>query len=212
MHRTLAPCGVIVLIILAAGWPARQTTVGQSPSGESGTTTSEDGHRMGRVAVVDVKRILSQHTTLQAGLKALGRDVQSHQERAAVRQAEIASVQKKLQTLKPGGIDYEKAQLLLTRLQTELTLEATRRQQEFLKREMALYSEAYGKVTASVARYAKENGIQLVLRSEEGKIDPNDQKSVLGGVNRIVVYQQGLDITDEILADLNAEEDTAADM
>ena len=212
MNRSLTVFVVIVLAIVAASWLAGGTTVGQGPGGETDGTASARANRLTPVAVVDIKRIFKQHAAFQQRLADLGREVQAFSQNATVRQTEIESWQRRLPTLKPGSAEYEKAQLLLTRLQTELKLETTRRQQQFLKREMTLYNDTYSKISAAVTQYAKDNGIQLVLRSDEEKVNPEDQKSVLGAVNRMVVYQEGLDITDEILADLNSEEESPTEM
>lgn len=205
MKRTLLMTGCLVLAILAAGWPMRQVTVGQATDGAGDQASGQiDGPP--RVAVVDIKRIFQDDPKFKSEIEKLRIDVQSYQKDTVVRQTEITSLQQRLQAMKPGSVERDKAQLLLARLQTELKLRTERRKEEILGREAALYSDTYAKITAAVSRYAKSHAIGLVLRSSHEEIDPNNQKSVLGAVNRMIVYQDGLDITDAILAELNQSE------
>ena len=205
MKRTLLMTGCLVLAIVAAGWPMRQVTVGQATDGGDDQASSQiDGPP--RVAVVDIKRIFQDDAKFKSDIGKLRIDVESYQKDTVVRQTEITSLQQRLQAMKPGSVERDKAQLLLARLQTELKLRTERRKEEILGREAALYSDTYAKITAAVSRYAKSHAIGLVLRSSHEEIDPNNQKSVLGAVNRMIVYQDGLDITDAILAELNQSE------
>jgi Skp family chaperone for outer membrane proteins len=203
MRTTL---GVTVAAVVAACWLLGQDTVGKSRSDDSAEPAGAACNTS--IAVIDVKRTFEESASFQQELGELKAEVRKFNERIAVRQVEIENLQKKLKQLKPGTGEFETTQLLLTRVQTELQLESTRRKQQFLKQEAILYKDTYAQVTAAIARYAEANGVRLVLRSNENAMDPENQQSVLSAVNQMVVYQQGLDITDAILAALNAEEDT----
>ena len=65
-------------------------------------------------------------------------------------------------------------------------------------------------VEQTVAVFAQRNRINLVLRFTGDEIKQDDRASILQGVNRPVVYQQGLDITDHILGLLNPPGQTTA--
>jgi Skp family chaperone for outer membrane proteins len=206
MNRTLLTHGCLVLAIVAVGWPMRQVTVGQATEADEEQTVSLGEGSPPRVAVVDVKRIFQDDGDFKNAMEKLRGDVEAYQKEAVVRQTEITSLQQKLKAMKPGSPERDKAQLLLARLQTELKLTNERRQQELVRREAALYGDTYTKITAAVSRYAKAHRIGLVVRSDQQEIDPSNSKSVLGAVNRIVVYQDNLDITEAILKELNSSE------
>jgi Skp family chaperone for outer membrane proteins len=201
----------LVLVIVAVGWPVRQATVGQAIEeraieGEAVPGMPLHAGNPPGVAVVDVKRIFREDAEFKVGFEKLRNELEAYQKQSVIRQTEIASLQQKLQAMKPGSAERDKAQLLLARLQTELNLTNERRQQEFMRREAALYGDTYAKITEAVSRHAKAHGIGLVVRSDQEEIDPNNNKSVLGAVNRIVVYQENLDITDAILEAMNKSE------
>jgi hypothetical protein len=62
----------------------------------------------------------------------------------------------------------------------------------------------YREIEDSVAMFAQRNRIGLVLRYTGDEMKPDDRASVLQGVNKPVVYQDRLDITQHILNQLNA--------
>jgi Skp family chaperone for outer membrane proteins len=156
------------------------------------------------IGVLNLPRIFEQHRGFQERLKQLKGELEEVQQQLVVRQAEIDSVQKKLQTLKPGSEPFEKQQLLLVRLQTEFRLATERHKQQMLERESALYGDTYQALSAVVTRYAKAHGLRLVLRSSDLTEGATDQQKTLAALNRIILYEEGLDITDAVLQELNA--------
>lgn len=56
------------------------------------------------------------------------------------------------------------------------------------------------------ATYAEKHGIELVLRFNGEPIERNNLQTVMQQLNRQVVFNnKGIDITDEILRQVNAE-------
>lgn len=202
-HRTF-PIASVIMVLIACWVCGQRTGNSQSAAQESGDAPKQS--QIGEIAVVDIANLFKQHPEFKKQLEAIRRQLDEFKKQVAVRQAEIESVQRKLQQLKPGTAAHDDAQLLLARLQTELKLSGGRKQQELVKQEAALYGDTYGEITEVISRYAKANGIRLVLRANQNPIDPSNQKSVLGAVNRQVVYHAGLDITDDILEELTTPE------
>ena len=56
----------------------------------------------------------------------------------------------------------------------------------------------------AVDSFAKRNGIALVIQFSADKIDPANPQSIMRGVNRAVVYQHQLNITDFVIEIVNA--------
>lgn len=197
------PIAIVTLMLISCWMCGQRPGNSQSAAQESGDAPEQTG--AGEVAVVNIANIFKQHPEFKRRLEAIRQQVNEFKKQVAVRQVEIESTQRKLQQLKAGTQEHDDTQLLLARLQTELKLSGGRKQQEFIKLEATLYSDTYGEITEAISTYAKANGIRLVLRANEGPIDPNNQKSVMGAVNRIVVYQADLDITDDILRELSTQ-------
>ena len=196
----------MVVLVLITGWMCGQKTAGpQSIAQENGDAAKQ--RQSGDIAVVNIASLVQQHRDFKQRIEIIRKQVGEANKQVAVRQAEIESVQRKLQRLRPRSPEHDETQLLLVRLETELKLSGDRQRQGFVKQEAVLYSDTYSEITAAIKRYAETNGIALVLRANHEPIDPNDQKSVLNAVNRVVVYHAQRDITDEILKVLNAPKD-----
>jgi hypothetical protein len=67
-----------------------------------------------------------------------------------------------------------------------------------------MYVEAYGLIADAVAAYAKSHEIDLVIRFNSENIDATKQPNqLLESLNRSVVYENNLDITEAIIAAVN---------
>ena len=72
-----------------------------------------------------------------------------------------------------------------------------------MNKEAQLYYNTYLEVQSVVASFAKQNNITLVLRFDSSPIDQTNRASVSAGVNRFIVYQNSLDITELITKQVN---------
>ena len=88
-------------------------------------------------------------------------------------------------------------------MQSDLQVGVGLKRKEFLEQEARVYYRVYREIEQTVAIFAQRNRIGLVLRFNGDEMKEDDRASVLQGVNRAVVYQQGLDITDLILKQCN---------
>ncbi|MCH5376400.1 MAG: hypothetical protein JJ992_20725, partial [Planctomycetes bacterium] len=91
----------------------------------------------------------------------------------------------------------------IARLKLEVQLKSAKLQKEFMEREAQVYFNAYREVEAIVGDFAKRNRIGLVLRYNGEEMDPSQRDSIMQGINRIVIYQDRLNITEMILDQLN---------
>ncbi len=83
-------------------------------------------------------------------------------------------------------------------------LKMTRLRKDFLEREAKVYYETFQEVDQAVAYYAQNMGIGLVVRFNSEAPDPNVREDILRAINKPVVYQDQINITDDVLAMLNA--------
>ena len=85
----------------------------------------------------------------------------------------------------------------------EPKLKMTKQRKEFLDREAKIYYRAHLEVNDAVKYYALRHNLGLVLRFNGDPIDPNDRQDVLRAINNPVVFQNGIDITPDVLKDLD---------
>jgi hypothetical protein len=67
-----------------------------------------------------------------------------------------------------------------------------------------MYLETYQGVMADVGKYCKAHGINLVMRFNGDPYDASDPEGLKKELNKAVLYQDGIDITDDILAIVNS--------
>jgi len=202
MTRNTAVPVTVLLVALAAGWLSPQSpdpsqTLAQEPAADVSSASD--------TAVLDVGKVLQGYKQFQGDLESLKAEVAKANQEVAVRQAEAESVAKELQGMQPGQPNFENKQLLLVRLQTELKQLVDRNRQQFVVREAGLYKQAYDQLRKRVSQFASEHGIRLVLRVNQGEVDARNPNAVLQSVNETVIYQNGLDITNEIIRHINSE-------
>lgn len=162
-----------------------------------------------RVAVIDIPYIFMNHTRFKAAIDAIKKDIDAYKEFVTEEQKRIRTESEKLEGFKPGSPEYKQMEENLARMKVELQLEGAKRQKDFMEREAGVYFNAYREVENAVAEFAQRNRIGLVLRFSAEDMDSTKRESIMQGINRIVVYQDHLNITELILARLNGSPATA---
>lgn len=203
MSRTFLRCSLAGSLLAAVWWLGRASG-DEVPADQPWPPTS--------VAIVDLTRIFKDSPRLarlrdelkqdfeteSVGVKALAEELKQFQERAKAAQGN----QQELNSLK-GEFEKRAAE----------AREATAKlQKEFVAREVQLYRAFYADVEAEVKRHAEGHGIRLVIRTQDSE-EPNAEKEIdftdpraaaafMNRVNRLVVYQDSLDITDAIVSQM----------
>jgi Skp family chaperone for outer membrane proteins len=210
---------VAAMVFASATWAIAQeppTGESEAPAAESETPPAA-GAALGQagafpIAVVRLDKILRENARLQSRVAPLKAEASELDKTIQVRQSEIESTQARLARVPPGSSDFEKLQLQLARLRTELQLFVTRERQKIQNREGQEYLLVLRDMEKVLASYCKERGIRLVLRHQEPPEgnEPNLQ-TVLAALNRGIVYADELDITDEIAKLLAEHEQSTAE-
>jgi Skp family chaperone for outer membrane proteins len=155
------------------------------------------------VAIVDLQKVFAHHMRFQAALNDLRNDVKEFESNLADRQRQIAELRERLKSYKAGTPEYKQLEDQIAQLLASGQADGLVRRRELLTREARLYHDAYMEVVEQVADYARRHGIALVLIDHEEPITPDDRRSIGVTLERLVIYQQGLDITPAIIERLN---------
>jgi outer membrane protein len=116
----------------------------------------------------------------------------------------------RLQEFRKGTPDYKQMEEELAKRQADLQVQVQLRKNEFLQREAKIYHTVYMEIWQVTDDYAKQNGVDLVLRFNGDPVDVDRPDSVLTFINKPVVwYQKNMDITPAILGELNRSAPTA---
>jgi Skp family chaperone for outer membrane proteins len=178
---------------------AQGQATNQPPSNGGGA-----GERHGTsVAVIDIKFIFDNHQRFKASMDEIKKDYDAFE--ASVRDTET-SLRKKLEELKgeqPGSEKFKRLEEDVAHTRSQVQLDIGRRQKQRVEAEAIVYHRAYKEVEEQIRKFADRYGIDLVLQFSTTEIDPAKPDTVIRGLNRQVVFQRNLNITQYVLEELN---------
>ncbi len=184
--------------------------VAQGPAGPAGVPpmggppmTAQPTAPPTRTAVIDVPYIFKNHARFKMMMEQLKREVQQAEEQFKAERQQITKLVEELQQYNKGTDVYKEKEEKITDLQTRLTIAVNRQKTAFLQQEARNYYTVYQEICQATDYFCQQYGIDLVIKFNREKINPDIPESVLNGINQLVVHHRGLDITDQVLADLN---------
>lgn len=184
----------IVASVLACCFMEGQTNAQQAPPRPSGTS----------VAVIDLGEVFKNHPQLSSELEGIKSELNSFQAMIRQQQQKAQGLSEELKTLKPGTQGYTDKEKQFANLKTDLNVMVRQRKREMLEKEARIRYQAYQEIQQHVAQFCQQYGIQLVIRFDRQPIDSSNAQQVMAGLNRPVIYQNSLDITDHIIESLSA--------
>jgi Skp family chaperone for outer membrane proteins len=155
------------------------------------------------VAVLDVPYIFKNFVRFKQSIDDIKKDIDDYKNIVNDQQRQLRDEAAKLELYKPGTKEYKDVEENVARMKMTFSLDSAKRQKDFMEREAQVYFTAYREVEKVVADFAQRNRIGLVLRYSAEEMDPSQRDSIMQGINRIVVYQDRLNITEMILEQLN---------
>jgi Skp family chaperone for outer membrane proteins len=198
----LLSCGLLALSV-AAQVPTRRAPA------QASTSASANATRYG-LAVVDISYIFKHHKAFEAKMKGMKGDVDGAETLLKQERQAIAKRQEQLEALKSGTPDYKMLDEQVATAKAKFNVKASQQRKEFLDREARIYYDTYLAVNDAVKYYAQRHNLGLVVRFNGDVTDPSRREDVLRAINRPVVYQNAIDITPDVLQELNRSAATAA--
>jgi Skp family chaperone for outer membrane proteins len=159
-----------------------------------------------QVALIDVGQIFRNHKGFKKKMEEMKKELVEVDGRLKLENAQIQVFQERLKTLDAQSQEHLELEDKITTQKSSQQVRIAREKRRFMRQESAIYAEIYKEVQKAVEEYAREHGIRLVIRYNSQPINESDSNSVMKGVNRNVVFQDGLDITAEIVQRLNASD------
>jgi Skp family chaperone for outer membrane proteins len=157
------------------------------------------------VAVLNMDRVFKTYQPLLDKLTPIKTAAAELEKEVQLRNVELETVVNKLRAAQPGSPEAQKLQQQGAKLQTDLQQYLQKERGDLQKREAAIFLEFYRRLENEVREYAKAKGIKLVIRQQEGSLDDKQPvPQILASLNRGIIYEDGLDITDEIFKALDA--------
>jgi Skp family chaperone for outer membrane proteins len=155
------------------------------------------------VAAINVASAFHNYEAFKQGMVQLKEELALKDQDFKAETQDIQSLVEQLKSLDKLSEEYRELAEEVAARQSSLKVRMERAKKELMTREAELYAKTYREVQEAVANYAKAHGIRMVIRHSDEPMDPSEPASVMKGVNRNIVYQDGIDITEEILRILN---------
>lgn len=195
MRQQLIHPAIVALLagLLGYTWAQRPT------AGDEAGKRPEDL----RIGVVDLGKVFLGYQRLGERREEHARETQKVD--AALKElfAEIGRLKDDLKRAKEGSAEQRR---LVEEAQTkarEFELQRQKEQQRLMLRETEIYAQAYARVVEEIQKIAEARGLRLVLRTQAGPLEGKNPQETLAGLNRAVLYQESLDITDQVLEAMN---------
>ena len=157
------------------------------------------------VAIVDVTRVFKESPRLTKLRDEMQRDFEVESGDMKVLVAELKSIQERAKGKKPDDPELKGFREEFEKRSAEAKELGAKLKKEFDTRQVETFGLFYEDVRVEIERYAQERGIGLVMRwQESGEVavevkDAKDVNAAMGRINQLVIHQNGLDITDEII-------------
>ena len=164
------------------------------------------------VTLIDINHIFKTHSQFVQAREELKGEMSKFEDYARQVQQDLVKKRDQLKDFNPGSVEYKNLEKEVAQVMSDLQVQAQLKRKELVEREAKLYFNHYKAIEYEIAAFAQANQIDLVLRFSREEMDPNKPDKVLQGVNRAVVYQQKLDITDLILENLARRAPPAANV
>lgn len=151
------------------------------------------------VAVLDISVVFEHFPAFQEQMTKLKAEVDQFEAFLKEEQSKLVKMRDKLADYAAGSKEYKETEEEMARANTDLRLKMEQQRREFLEREAHIYFDGYTQVYDVVSTLAERNDIRLVLRFSSDSMKADDRASVLNSVNRPVIYQKNLNITDLVI-------------
>jgi hypothetical protein len=157
-----------------------------------------------KVATLDLGAAFKVHRDFLQRTAQMKKDVQEAEERLRVRSNGLTRMNDKLGTLAKNSDEYRSLSIEIVKAANELKTDTELEKKKFVELEARLYGSIYEDIMAHVKKYAASHQIELILRVNKSEGDRSDPQDVLKELNKTVLYSEGLDITADIIALVNA--------
>jgi len=183
-----------VLALLASYFVLELRAVGINPPAPVGPAG---------IALLDVGKVLESNTRLQQQLSQLNIEVRKSEDDLRAAQAEIGGLAERSRGLSPGSTERQQLEENMLRRQGEVEAQFNLKRRGYYELESQIYCAMATEMNDVVRRYADQHGIRLVLRINNSPVDAHNRESVLSNINKEVVFGREVDITAEIITELN---------
>jgi Skp family chaperone for outer membrane proteins len=190
-----------LLLLTVGSWASAQQRA--APAGGTPPTSASAGG----IALIDLQYVFENHPRFKQQVEAMKRDVQAFEEMLKSKQQEIETQRKLLGGFKSGSPDHKRIEETTTKQLADMQVQMQLKRKDVMEQEARIYYETYQEVVRAVEAFAERNRISLVLRYERetpsDAAGANDPRVIMKHINRPVIFQRRLDISQLIVGELS---------
>jgi len=167
------------------------------------------------IGVADLGRLLKGYKKYAEGSAALKAKNKVAKDEYGKKQEKMKGLQAKYKDLKaiytPGSAQLTAHERKMADLQIDIKQYVDKKRRELSVFGGQLLRASFKDIQRELTRYARQNGYSLILQTPTAKIEGDDLQSVQVQVfgRRVLYHDEGLDITDAVLKQLNAAYEAA---
>jgi Skp family chaperone for outer membrane proteins len=171
--------------------------------GRGGLNADEPKPMTQDIGVVDIGKVFEKHKQFLAKSEDFKRANQAAQDKLRILGEAAQKLKEELGRQKAGSGDFARIQMELAEKAAEFQKYQKEQAERFQKEQTEAISATYKEIVEEIQRIAEARGLRLVLRHQAEMPDPNNPMKLAELVNRQILYQNGLDITEEVLQAFN---------
>ncbi len=157
------------------------------------------------VGLVDIQQIFRDHAPFAEQIDAHQTEAEAAQKQIARKEAAFQQVVEQLRSMKQDSKEFGELQRKAQKMAEELQATTPKVREAFAKRELDLNVEFHKAIRAAIEKVARERKIKIVLNRTKRSLDSEDPKEQLTAINQQVLYEEGVDITPDVLKILDAQ-------
>lgn len=155
-----------------------------------------------RVAVVEMTKIYNSSKFMQKEREVLKEKLTEMQESVQKRNIEIQEMFKKWRGMEAGSEERKELESKINKARADFAEYQQTSNRKFMKDQADMFLQTYRKAMPEIANFAQAHDIDLVIQNQPDPHDEGDPLKLLQSLNRAVLYENKLDITEEIISAL----------
>lgn len=171
--------------------------------GGNGLNADDSKPATQEIAVVDMNRIFTVHKGLLAKNEELKREAERAQENLKALVDAGSKLKDELNGVKKGSAEFQRIEKELQKKANDWNKLQQETQKKLAEIQAMNFMATYRDVNDEVQRIAEARGFRLVLNFSAESVDQKDPQKWQIIASRQVLYQNGLDITDDVINALN---------
>jgi len=195
MDRNMAYAGVAVVLAGLLGFNWAQ--------GRGALNADEPRPMTQDIAVVDVGKVFEKHKRFRARSEEFQRVNKEAEQELKKLAEEGQKLKEELGRQKAGSAEFARIQKELAEKAAEFQKYQKEQAERFQKEQSEAIAVTYKEISEEIQRIAEARGLRLVIRSQSETPDLKIPGKLGEWVNRQVLYENGLDITDDVIQAFN---------